>query len=91
MTITILSYLIPSAVFLFYVSRYEGRKLKNKFKKLGDLHGMQRQQIIIGVGNPDSVSVLSNGIQLLRWDKFSYHIALQFDNEGNYKDITCES
>ncbi len=91
MTITILSYLFPSAIFLFWVMRYEGRELKNKFRKLGNMKGLKKDQIIARVGAPDAIADSRDGVQLLQWDKFSYHISILCDKEGYFQKVSFES
>ena len=91
MLYTLLGYLVPSAVFLYFVWGYEGRDLKKKFRKLGDLSRMKKEQIIAKAGKPDSVSRLANGIQLLQWRRYGYRIAIRFDPENNFTGISQES
>ncbi len=91
MVYTLLSYLVPSAVFLYFVCSYEGRNLKKKFKNLGNLAGMKKEQIIEKAGKPDTVSSLENGIQLLQWRRYGYRIAIKFDYQNNFKGIIQES
>ncbi len=91
MLYTLLSYLVPSAIFLYIVCGYEGRDLKKKFRKLGDLSRMKKEQIIEKAGKPDSVAGLANGMQLLEWRRFGYRIDIKFDYENNFIGISQES
>jgi hypothetical protein len=91
MLYTLLSYLVPSAIFLYFVCGYEGRNLKKKLKSLGNLSEMKKGQIIAKAGEPDSVSILENGVQLVQWHRYGYRIAMKFDYENNFKEIIQES
>ena len=62
--------------------------LQNKFKKLGDISGMNKEEIISVLGQPNSESILVNGMHLLQWQKNHCHIGIVFDNHGYFIRIS---
>jgi hypothetical protein len=68
-----------------------GREMASRFKALGDMTGMTADRIISQVGLPASRSTILNGSFLLQWQAIGYHIAIRFDEAGQFAGITHES
>ena len=58
-----------------------GRKLHEKFVKLGNLQGRSKRQILVMVGQPTSISHFPEGKTLLQWQATGFHIARRFTGE----------
>jgi hypothetical protein len=67
-----------------------GRALAARFQILGDMTGKTTDQIIAVVGLPTSRSSMAHGQTLLQWQATGYHIAMLFDAEGRFVNITHE-
>ena len=63
-----------------------GRELHARFNALGDMSGKSMHEITRFVGPANSMSQTSSGV-LLQWIVTGYHIALQFDEQGNFVQI----
>jgi hypothetical protein len=70
--------------------RSGGYSLQGKFRRMGNMTGMSKAAIIAAVGNPNSVSGLPEGKQLLQWMAPGYHICIRFTQDGTFDGITHE-
>ena len=75
-------------VFIKFIVCIPGILLKNKFN--GDMTGMTLDEISKVCGQPNSIHY-GYGYILCQWQATGYHIALQFDNQKNFKTIMSES
>ena len=64
-----------------------GRELHARFNALGEMTGKSMQEITSLVGPANSMSQTSSGV-LLQWIVAGYHIAIQFDEQGNFVQIS---
>ena len=82
--ITIIGGLLPIAIKIFKTNNLSG-----KFKSLGNMTGMMKEDIIKQVGLPNATTVIAGG-QLLQWSSTGYHISIKFTNEGLFMGIMSE-
>jgi hypothetical protein len=64
--------------------------LPSSFVALGDMSYKTRSEIIAAVGQPNAISDVGMGVELLQWQNPGYHIAIQFEGEV-FKGISHES
>jgi hypothetical protein len=67
-----------------------GRTLHSRFQALGDMSGKTADEIIAVVGPPTSRSSMAFGQMLLQWQATGCHMALLFDAEGRFLEISHE-
>ena len=67
-----------------------GRALAAKIDSIGTLKGRTKDEIINIAGQPNGVSAMSDGSQLLQWMATGYHIALVFDPHGICQGVSSE-
>lgn len=77
------------AIIIPMISLLRSHSLRNNFKKLGNMTGLKKGEIIKQVGQPNSISTMPDGI-LLQWQADGYHIAIAFDHNDNFIGITHE-
>jgi hypothetical protein len=65
-----------------------GRELHGRFVSLGEMTGKTANEIIAVVGQPTSISSMSAGRRLLQWQATGCHMALLFDADGRFVEIT---
>lgn len=73
------------------ILRAPGRALHKRFVALGTLKGKTRKEIVKGVGQPSSETVLPDGRTLLLWRATGYQIALLFEKNGHCFGVTHEN
>ena len=74
----------------FYGKQLPKMDLVNKFKKLGDMTGKHKDEIIKKAGKPKAINYLESGNQQLQWKAGGYHISLLFDKNGNFIRVVDE-
>jgi hypothetical protein len=67
-----------------------GRELATGFQSLGIMTDKTSEDIIAIVSLPTSRSSMAHGQTLLQWQATGYHIALLFNAEGRFVNITHE-
>jgi hypothetical protein len=65
-----------------------GRVLHARFLALGNMTGKTADEIIVVVGHPSSMSSIARGKTLLQWQATGCHMALVFDADGRFEEIT---
>lgn len=73
----------------WFIRRASSGSISKRFRRLGDLTGKTRTEIVKAVGRPTSVSSVPKGA-LLQWQARGYHIAIRFDEDGVFDGITHE-
>lgn len=58
--------------------RSGGNRLARRFDSLGDVRGMDVNDIVRAVGNPQAETQMANGTRLVQWQAPGYHVALLF-------------
>lgn len=76
---------------LQFVDSISGTILNKKFVKLGNLAGLNYDDIVDVVGKPNAISNMANGQHLVQWIATGYHIALLFDKNDVCLGITSET
>lgn len=67
-----------------------GVELIKKFNNVGNMKGKTLEEISKVCGKPNSIHY-GYGYILCQWYATGYHIALEFDNQRNFKTIMSES
>jgi hypothetical protein len=68
-------------VLFAFAAAMQSQGLQSKFANLGVLKGRTKAEIVAAVGEPNSVSALAHGQQILQWTIPGYHIALIFTED----------
>ncbi len=70
-----------------YAAAYD---LKSAFKKLGDMSGRTKDDVIKKAGKPAAITYLDGGLQQLQWSAGKYHVILLFDKDNRFIKIVSE-
>lgn len=73
-----------------YTATLPGRQMALKFQSLGDMTGKTLDQIVRVVGPPNARSLMANNQILYQWQATGYHIAVLFDANHKFLQITSE-
>ena len=65
-----------------------GRELHRRFISLGNMTGKTADEIVSVVGPPSSMSSMAFGRILLQWQETGCHLAILFDRDGRFIEIS---
>jgi hypothetical protein len=68
-------------IIIHFLVRAPGMMLQQKFVNLGTLAGKTKDEIIVVVGNPNSISGTPDGKVIMQWMSTGYHISLIFEDD----------
>lgn len=87
----IIAVLFIAMFILQLIDSMSGTLLNKKFVKLGNLRGLNYDDIVDVVGKPNAISNMANGQYLVQWIANNYHIALLFDKNNVCLGISSET
>ena len=76
--LTVIGYLLALSVVLSLVYAAKSVRLQNRFRRLGELHGRELDEILRTAGPPNNRTKLGENREVLEWRRVGFHIALSF-------------
>lgn len=89
-----LYFMIVGGLFMFLVIkllvRVPGILLAKKFKSIGSMKGLSKQELVKKVGNFQSIKYIDGGSVCI-WKSAGYMISIVFDTNDNFLKVNSET